>query len=1036
MTGHRALIIAALLTGSATQALAQSAPPQATPLPAPGQADQPAETGLQGDAPADTAQEVTVVGSYIKGAKVTGAQPVVVIDQVKIDAIGAVSGDELIRAIPQMGDVSFNPSNNAQTSNAARGDIGSIDLRGLGVGSTLVLLNGRRIVTHAASQGLSDTGTVPVLSYNSNAIPTTGLERLEVLLDGAAALYGSDAVAGVVNTVIKDNYKGVRGTVQFGGGDGTSLRELQANLLAGTKWRTGSVTALIEYTNREALRAEDQAYTATADLRPFFDGTPFAGNTGADTRNTRGLWPALNTPTANGTIRQGTRALTTAAGSFHIRPTSFGACAAQLPNQPQDICLVNTTLPTTGAFRALRYDTSRGTTVLPELSRINFFLSGRQELTDDLEAFTELGFYYSDTNRLQPAVINLNPIWVPAGSYWNPFGPVTFANGQANPNRIPGLTNVPAAGLPVRINNYRFADAGPQTVNVQGTQARILLGLRGQFGGFKWDSAFVYSQATSLDRSLAVRSSALQRSLALQTPDAYNPFNGGCVNDPSFDDCTPSSVAAIQAIGFTLRRFSKTTLTMIDFRASNAALFKLPAGPVGIAFGVEGRRETQRDDRDSAVDGSAPFVDAVTGEVTLSDAAAVSPNPDVRGSRIIGAAFAELAVPVVSRDMDIPLIRSLDLQLAGRFEHYSDFGSVARPKIAAAWEVFNGFKLRGSYSEGFRAPNLEQTNAQSYSRNALAQDYIRCEADLRARRITDFTRCGNNNNFQRRVQGNPNLQPEESRNLNFGMIFEPKFLPPALGNLTFTVDYWRIDQTGLVGVLGNETALAQDYLLRLQGLSNPNVVRAAPNADDVAFFAGTGITPAGQVIAVDDRFVNLQPQTVRGIDFGLYWSLKNTPIGTFDFSVNATRLLEFSREPGPAVDTLVAARAAGQINPGTPLPETRNLIEANGRPKWRGVSTITWSLGALQVGAFFRYTGQALETGFVDAAGNPWVIRDQLTTNLYAQYRFGGTRDGLRVRLGVRNITNENPPITSEGFNGFLYNPLPRYWYMSLAKAF
>ncbi len=237
-------------------------------------------------------------------------------------------------------------------------------------------------------------------------------------------------------------------------------------------------------------------------------------------------------------------------------------------------------------------------------------------------------------------------------------------------------------------------------------------------------------------------------------------------------------------------------------------------------------------------------------------------------------------------------------------------------------------------------------------------------------------------------------------------------------------------------MLGNETALAQDYLLRLQGLSNPNVVRAAPNADDVAFFAGTGITPAGQVIAVDDRFVNLQPQTVRGLDFGLYWSLKNTPIGTFDFSVNATRLLEFSREPGPAVDTLVAARAAGQINPGTPLPETRNLIEANGRPKWRGVSTITWSLGALQVGAFFRYTGQALETGFVDAAGNPWVIRDQLTTNLYAQYRFGGTRDGLRVRLGVRNITNENPPITSEGFNGFLYNPLPRYWYMSLAKAF
>ena len=149
--------------------------------------DGPAVTEQQ-PSDAQIANDIVVVGSRIAGAKVTEALPVVILDQAKIDAIAAVSGDELIRSIPQMGDVTFNPGNNAQTSNAARGDVGSINLRSLGVGNTLVLLNGRRVVTHAASQGLSDTGTVPVLSYNSNAIPTTGLARLEVLLDGAAAL--------------------------------------------------------------------------------------------------------------------------------------------------------------------------------------------------------------------------------------------------------------------------------------------------------------------------------------------------------------------------------------------------------------------------------------------------------------------------------------------------------------------------------------------------------------------------------------------------------------------------------------------------------------------------------------------------------------------------------------------------------------------------------------------------------------------------------------------------------------------------------
>lgn len=996
---------------------------------------------------AEKAPEITVVGTRIVGAKVTEALPVVTLGQDKLDSVAAVSGDELIRAIPQMGDISFNPSNSAQTSNAARGDVGSINLRSLGVGNTLVLLNGRRVVTHPSSQALTDTGITPVLTYNSNAIPTTGLARLEVLLDGAAALYGSDAIAGVANTVLKDNYDGARFSVQYGGAEGTHLKEFQGSALIGKNFSRGNLTAMFEFTDRSALKAEDQDFTASSDLRSLFaSDLNYGGLTGSDTRNTRGVWPALQTSGLQ--VRQltgvgtATRTLTTTAGSFHIRPATIDGIAQTCTvTLSPGVCLTNTTLPTTGTFRALRYDTGRGVDVMPAVKRYNAFATGHYDLTDNLTFFGELGYYYSDTFRLQPAIINLNQIWIPASNYWNPFGATTLPNGQANPNRLLGLTNVPAAGIPVLMTNYRFADAGPQTVDVTGSQLRILAGLKGEALGFNWDSAFVYSEARATDSSFAVKSSALQRNLALSTPDAYNPFNGGCIDDPSYGDCSPSSQSALDAIGFTLVRKTKTTLTMGDFRASRPDLFAMPAGDVGIAFGVEVRHESQLDDRDASVDGSVPFIDAVTGAVTLSDAAAVSPNPDTKGSRDVFAGYLELAVPVINEDMGVPLVRNLDLQLAGRIEHYSDFGTIARPKIAAAWDLFDGLRLRGSYSEGFRAPNLEQTNAQVYARNTTGRDYYRCEADVRAARITSFANCGQTLNFSRRVAGNPDLDPEKSQNITFGAVLEPNFIPDSLGRFTFTVDYWRIKQTGLIGIFGggsgNEAALALDYLNRLNGTSNPNVVRNALNADDIAFFAGTGLTPAGTINSIDYQFVNLLPQTVEGIDFGAYWSLKTDSIGKFDVEVNASYLKKYSRSAGPEVDTLIAARDAGKINVATVLPTPVDLIEQDGRPKWRGLASFTWSLKNFQIGASGRYVGKVFETGFVDASGNPWVVDSTVTFNLYAQVKVKNKAGGdMRWRVGVRNLTDAKPPLTSEGYFGTLYNPYARYWYTSATVEF
>lgn len=1025
----------ALLAAAIQTALAQSAPVEA-PAAAVSQAEAtPADNAAQAETPvtddATTLDKVTVVGSHIRGAATTAALPVVVIGADKIDAVGAVSGDELFRSIPQMGDVLFDASNNPQTSNAARGDVNSVNLRSLGVGNTLVLLNGRRLVQHPTSQGTSDTGTVPVQSFNSNSIPVAGLDRMEVLLDGAAAIYGADAVAGVVNTVLQGEFDGVTVSTRYGGAEGTSMRESEFNLFAGHNYDRGNVSLFLNYVDRSELWADEQDFTYSDDLRPLFADYPgFAGLTALDGRSSHTPWARLSVDT-DAVIRSDGVAVTNRSGAFHVQPADFAGCAIDYGD---GLCLGsgNTNFNTT--HRELRYDTRHGTTVRPGVRRANLYLTGHHQLTDNVEAFGEVGYYHADSRAVQPPVVNLNRIWIPASNYWNPFGATTLPDGTPNPNRLPGLTNVPDEGLPVLMSNYRYIDAGYQVVKVENWQSRFLAGLRGEWNGFDWETALTYSAAEAEDHSPNVDMTALQRQLALSTPDAYNPFSGGCADTPTYGDCSPSSQAAVDAIVFDLVRKSRTTLTMADFKMSRGDLFELPGGSVGIAFGAEVRRETQEDDRDANLDGTNTFTDAVSGETNPSNVAAVSPNPDTEGSRTVGSAYVEFAVPVVSPEMDVPLVDRLDVQLAGRYEHYSDFGSVAKPKIALAWDVVPGLRLRGSYSEGFRAPNLEQTHATQYARLASGMDFIRCEADLRAGRIASMAECGQNTSgVSLLVAGNPELEPEESTNTSYGVVFQPTFIPDKYGEFTVTVDRWRIEQEQIVGLLGAETALIVDYLARVQGGENPLVNRADPTPEDIADFDGTGLAPAGEVISINDQFINLQPQTAGGLDFGLDWSLRRTRFGNFSVGINATKLLEFTRDPGPIVNALYAAREAGTIDPLTPLPDPSQLIGQNGRPEWRASTTITWSNGPWRVGYSNQYMSSFEQADLLGESGNPWVVEDRLTHNLYGQYRFF---EGTTVRLGVRDLTNEGPSLADGGYRGSVHNPWGRYWYVNISKSF
>ncbi|MDB5456453.1 MAG: TonB-dependent receptor, partial [Caulobacter sp.] len=951
-------------------------------------------------------EEIVVVGSRIEGSKVTAALPVTVIDAKQIDAVAASSGDDLFRSIPQMGDVNYNSSYLPGSSNSARGDIGSVNLRNLGSGNTLVLLNGRRVVAHPTSQA-DGTSLVPTITYNTNAIPVTGLKRLEVLRDGAAAIYGTDAVAGVVNTVLQDNFNGAEVEAQYGTAEGTHLKEYGLTALLGHNFDRGNITAFLSYDQRTALRSTDQDYTASSNKTPLFAGTPFSAATSLDGRSTVTPWGSF---TAAAAVRQNGALLTSTAGAFHVQPTTNPGCLASVGT---GICIDDAALATSGEDRNLRYDNAAaGTSVMPELKRLNLFFTGNYRVNDAITAFGEAGYYRAQTHAFQAAsgTSSAQVITAPATNYWNPFGPVTFANGASNPNRLAGI-NAPAAGLAVTLNNYALVDAGLSKVDVKNTQTRFLGGLKGEKFGFKWDSALLYSKAEVNDVSDGISATLLQRQLALSTPDAYNPFNGANPASSSLGDATPSSTAAIDAIRVKTARKSTSSLTSWDFRVSKFDLLTLPGGDLGMAAGVEARRETQHDDRDARVDGTTQYINSVTGVTYGSDLLGTSPSPDTKGARNVGSAYVEFAVPVISPEMGIPLVRSVEMQLAGRYEHYNDVGDVAKPKVAVAWDLFDGLRLRGSWAQGFKAPNLEQINATVVTRSNTRTDYVRCEADLRAGRITSFSACTRSLSVSAQRSGNPDLKPEKSETSGFGVVFEPKFVPSEYGRFTFTADYWRVKQKGIVGLFGEGNGLIADYLARVSGGTNPDVVRAAPTADDTAAFAGTGLTPVGTVLYVKDQYQNLLPQEARGLDLNLLYRLHGTRFGDFDVNVNGAHLIKFYQSPSPAIAALLAARSAGKINAGTTITGGGDQIRQNGKPDWKWTAAVTWSLDHVTVGAFTQYIGDVEDTALLDSAGTAWVVDSQVTGNLYGEYAFtDGWASNTRLKLGVRNITNEQPP--------------------------
>ncbi len=560
---------------------------EAQPEPEPQQVEEAEEAADDAEEAADDepdageeafADAITVTGSNIPRIEQESALPLSTIDAEDVYLREPATAAELFEYLPQASGLENQEGSTGP--NDARGDASSVNLRGLGSGSTLVLLNGRRLPPHPIS-----AGAVPRLTVNVNSIPARALERVEVLRDGASAIYGTDAAAGVINAIVKSSVKErYELTARYGGTDDGPLTEASLSFGAGfqpNEGRTG-VFVYADGLDRDGLRGGDKDFASATDLRERSGST----STRWDNRS-------VNTP--NGRFRTG-----------NARPDG-GFSNQRAPGAPDDDFyigndggLVFGSLP-----RSLRFNYAPPRFLIPDTERYNLYAKFDHQARDNVSVFGDLSYYRADSlTASAPVAISgssNHDIFVPSQNFYNPFRD---------------------QGLDVLIRNYRPVELGDRLADVGTTSYRLLLGAQGYFADkWTWETGLVYGEAETTDTASNMLSeSRLRAQLALDTPDAWNVFGRN-----------PQEV--LDQVRINPRREGNATLALLDAKVTGL-LVELPAGPLYLAAGVEFRTEDFTDRRDAFSN--------------RDDVIAQSQSSNTDGDRDVSSVFAELSIPLLA----------------------------------------------------------------------------------------------------------------------------------------------------------------------------------------------------------------------------------------------------------------------------------------------------------------------------------------------------------------------------------------------------
>ncbi len=1008
----------------------------------------------------------TVTGSNIRRLDVEKVLPVTVLNRDEIEVRDASQPADLLISLPQ---VTGLPGNETATLGAtARGDNASVSMRGLKSADTLVLLNGRRLMPHGISQS---EGGVPNLSVNVNQLPNRGLERIEVLRDGASSIYGTDAVAGVINYITRRDYVGTELTLRYAQTEIGDGKEMRSTLTHGLNFADGRgrVQVVLDVYDRAAIFARNRPFMAEADMT-YRAPAPWnvSTNTQFNARSATSEFGSYNVGTVSGAgVFSATRpagipsTLAATSGLFFLVPTDSGSVGFRTTTPPRD-----------GVTKTYYWNNNDYRVLQPDSTRINAFLSGDYDLNDRFTVFGDINYYDArSTTYREPASITLSTdgeFIVPATNPWNPFGTRFWhPAGAPNTDGTARLTGTPGA---VRISNKRLTDLPDRVAAIDNRVFRGVAGVRGKWGEtWNWETAVLHGDSKVVDRESNIPRESLFRPTLNQTDpnQAFNPFTrtfavqGGALVVTG-DYQNPASLLNSFLDDFI--RLGRTGLSSVDFSANGDLLQLWGGNTLGLAFGGEYRYESYLDYRPPFA-GLNPPGSGLNPD--SNDFMNFSPNSDTNGNRYVTALYVESRLPLVGGNFQLPLVKELELTASGRYENYTDFGNTTKPKLGLNWRPFNAVLVRASYNEGFRAPNLAQLFTGTLIRTVTGSN------DSYRSAVTGLPTDGPSNR-RSIASGNPDLQPEQSVGKSAGIVVDV----PVIKGLSFGVDYWEIRQTDVIasaGSIADDTAslLAATAAALAAGQNinsidlgsgtpnyqgDPAVVRLPVTQADRDFFTGYNATrtPGNQravVGAIDflrTTFFNRSQQFVNGFDFDATYRLPRTSLGNFTVSTSWSYLQDFH-----AYNTAGASR--------TELRWTNSAAVGGASPKWRGNLSITWRKGQWGAGVAAYYIGEYSDSGatttaaIYDSLGQPayiapvltngttvyrYVVSDSVSANAYVTYRIRADKDswlnGTSVRVGVINAFDLIPPLSSDsrGYDPSLYNQMARgrSWSLQVTK--
>ncbi|WP_175922986.1 TonB-dependent receptor plug domain-containing protein [Burkholderia latens] len=886
-----------------TAALGTSAYAQTTPVDGGVPAEQTGSTAAVAPAPASGAaaggqtvkklDRFEVTGSLIRTSDKVGHTEVQVITAKEIQQSGYTTVADFLRSTSANSASSWGQT----TMNSSAPGGAGIALRGLSEKYTLVLVDGQRVANYAQSVNFTDT------FFDVNAIPLNMVERVEIVKTGAVSVYGSDAIAGVVNIITKKNFQGLQIDGQLGKAQHPGDGQGNFSVLAGFGDLNSdrfNITAAASYYRDSGSTLGDRDMTSAQDFTQYPGG--LAAPLGP---NQQSYWSRAD--------------------------------GSKVPLSP---CPPGSTTSATNCT----YNPAASTSLVPSTTRLNAKVRATFKIDDNTQAYA--GFWVSrdetvqlqgpasissTTNVYNPATGSVSPVprTVPVSNPYNPFGVPTAIN-----LTFPG--NVVQADT---VSTFWMANTG-----VKGSFDV------GRFGAWDWSADYGHSQST-VDTTYRNRLNVagLENMLANGTYNFSNPASTPNGLNGVFTDDDQQAISKIDSV---------------TAKASTSNLFTLPGGAVGLGVGTEFRHESS----------------TINPQTLASQGVSAPANVQtVEGSRNVAAAFYQI---------DIPILRNLTFTQAGRYDHYSDFGGAYSPSFALRFQPVQMLTTYASYSRGFRAPTLVENSQAVY----LSHQNLVDPNDPSGVPTKHFT--------TEQVAGNPNLQPEHTKNYNIGFQLSPD-ATTDIGAAFYKV---RID-----GVIGTD---------------DPNAVLVANDPSRVVRNAD------GSVRYLVQKFVNLGALDTDGFDLNFRKAVR-TKYGTFTLAGDWAYVWHFKlHSPG----------AAPQDFAGNNLALLQPFGASN--PRWKGNTSLSWDYRQLTTTLTWQYTGpytNAVAAEFGD--GGTGSVASYSQFNLMFNYR--GFKHWT-IYGGITNLFDKKPPFDVEwqavpditGYDQSLYTDLGRFFQIGATYRF